>query len=49
MDLMAQQCRESGVSFLVASHDPSVISRADLVFRLLDGKLVATEYAQVIA
>ncbi len=49
MDLMAQQCRESGVSFLVASHDPSVISRADLVFRLLDGKLVATERAQVTA
>jgi ABC-type lipoprotein export system ATPase subunit len=49
MDLMAQQCCDSGVSFLVASHDPSVISRADLVFRLADGKLVATEGAQVTA
>ena len=45
MDLMAEQCRASGVSFLVASHDPSVIARANLVFRLEDGRLVATEGA----
>ena len=47
MDLMAEQCRESGVSFLVASHDPSVIARADMVFRLADGKLIATEQIEV--
>lgn len=42
MELMAQLSRERGVSFLAASHDPAVISRADLVFRLRDGHLEAT-------
>jgi len=46
MDLMAELSRESGVGFLVASHDPAVIQRADLVFRLEDGRLVATEDAR---
>lgn len=45
MDLMAAQCKDSGVSFLVASHDPSVIARAHLVFRMQDGRLVAVEGA----
>jgi putative ABC transport system ATP-binding protein len=40
MDLMAELAAERGVTFLVASHDPSVIARAHRVFRLLDGKLV---------
>ena len=39
MDLMAELCRERGVSFLVASHDPRVIARAQQVFRLEDGRL----------
>ena len=39
MELMAELSRERGVSFLAASHDPSVIGRADLVFRLRDGRL----------
>ena len=39
MDLMAELSRERGVSFLAASHDPAVIQRADLVFRLRDGRL----------
>ncbi len=40
MDLMAELAQERGVTFLVASHDPSVISRAHRVFRLADGRLV---------
>jgi putative ABC transport system ATP-binding protein len=40
MDLMAELSQERGVTFLVASHDPSVISRAHRVFRLADGRLV---------
>ena len=40
MDLLAELASERGVTFLVASHDPSVIARAHRVFRLLDGKLV---------
>ena len=40
MDLMADLAQERGVTFLVASHDPAVIQRAHLVFRLLDGRLV---------
>ncbi len=43
MDLMAELARERGVTFLVASHDPSVISRANRVFRLMDGKLIGEE------
>jgi len=39
MDLMSELSRERGVSFLAASHDPAVIGRADLVFRLKDGRL----------
>ncbi len=39
VDLMLELCREQGVSFLVASHDPAVIARANLVFRLNDGRL----------
>lgn len=40
MDLMAELALERGVTFLVASHDPSVIARAHRVFRLADGRLV---------
>jgi len=40
MDLMAELAQERGVTFLVASHDPSVIARAHRVFRLADGRLV---------
>ena len=39
MELMSELSRERGVSFLAASHDPAVISRADVVFRLNDGRL----------
>ncbi len=39
MDLLAELCAEKGVSFLVASHDPRVIARASVVFRLEDGRL----------
>lgn len=40
MDLMAELAAEGGVTFLVASHDPAVIARADRVFRLADGRLL---------
>jgi putative ABC transport system ATP-binding protein len=43
MDLIAELCRERGVGFLVASHDPRVISRAHRVFRLEDGRLLENE------
>ena len=43
MDLMAELAAERGVTFLVASHDPSVIARAHVVFRLLDGRVVGEE------
>lgn len=41
LDLMRELARERGMAFLVASHDPAVIERADRVFRLQDGRLVA--------
>jgi putative ABC transport system ATP-binding protein len=40
MDLLAELAQERGVTFLVASHDPSVIARAHSVYRLADGRLV---------
>jgi putative ABC transport system ATP-binding protein len=40
MDLLAELAQERDVTFLVASHDPSVIARAHRVFRLADGQLV---------
>jgi putative ABC transport system ATP-binding protein len=43
MDLMAELARERGVTFLVASHDPAVISRAHRIFRLMDGQLIGEE------
>ena len=43
MDLLAELAQERGVTFLVASHDPAVISRAHSVFRLMDGKLIGEE------
>jgi putative ABC transport system ATP-binding protein len=43
MDLMAELAAERGVTFLVASHDPSVIARAHRVFRLMDGRLIGEE------
>jgi putative ABC transport system ATP-binding protein len=42
MDLLAELALERGVTFLVASHDPSVIARAHRVFRLADGRLGET-------
>jgi putative ABC transport system ATP-binding protein len=43
MDLLAELAQERGVTFLVASHDAAVISRAHRVFRLMDGKLIDEE------
>jgi predicted ABC-type transport system involved in lysophospholipase L1 biosynthesis ATPase subunit len=40
---MAELALERGVTFLVASHDPSVIARAHRVFRLLDGRLAGED------
>ncbi|WP_243287032.1 ABC transporter ATP-binding protein [Geothrix terrae] len=44
MDLMAELAAERGATFLVASHDPAVIARADHVFRLADGRLIEEEH-----
>jgi len=40
LDLMTGLARETGTAFLIASHDPAVIGRADEVFRLEDGRRV---------
>ena len=40
LDLMTGLARETGTAFLIASHDPAVIGRADEVFRLKDGRRV---------
>ena len=44
MDLMAELAAERDTTFLVASHDPAVIARADHVFRLADGRLIEEEH-----
>jgi putative ABC transport system ATP-binding protein len=43
MALIRSLCAESGLAFLVASHDPAVIATADTVFRLADGLLAGVE------
>jgi putative ABC transport system ATP-binding protein len=43
MDLVHRLAQERGAAFLVASHDPMVIARADRVARMVDGKLIALE------
>ena len=43
LDLLAELALERGITCLVASHDPAVISRAHRVFRLVDGRLVGEE------
>jgi len=40
LDLMTGLARETGTAFLIASHDPAVIGRADEIFRLEDGRRV---------
>lgn len=40
LDLMVELARENSTAFLVASHDPSIIQRADKVIRLADGRTV---------
>lgn len=37
--------RERDVSFIVSSHDPQVVSVADEVIRILDGRIVGRERA----
>ncbi|WP_323119150.1 ABC transporter ATP-binding protein [Burkholderia alba] len=38
--LMHQMQRESGVSFIVSSHDPQVLDAADAVVQIRDGRIV---------
>jgi putative ABC transport system ATP-binding protein len=38
LELMTGLARETGTAFLIASHDPAVIGRADEVIRLEDGR-----------
>jgi putative ABC transport system ATP-binding protein len=40
IDLMLALNRERGVSFIISSHDPKVIERADRVIQLCDGEIV---------
>jgi ABC-type lipoprotein export system ATPase subunit len=40
LDLLTALARETGTAFLIASHDPAVIGRADEVIRLEDGRRV---------
>ncbi len=43
IDLMKQLNEEQGVTFLFATHDPSVMEAAKRVIRLVDGKIVEDE------
>ncbi len=39
MDLMRELNKEHGITFIFSTHDPMVLSRADRVVRLVDGKI----------
>jgi putative ABC transport system ATP-binding protein len=43
LELLAQSCRERGVSVVLVTHDPQAASFADRVFALRDGRLVEQE------
>jgi len=43
IDLMRQLNRERGATFVISSHDPKVIERADRVIKLEDGRIVSDE------
>ncbi len=43
IDLMRRLNRQHGTTFLIASHDPKVISAAALLIRMEDGEIVSTE------
>jgi len=40
MDFLKELNREEGISFLYATHDPTMMDRASRVIRIQDGKLV---------
>jgi putative ABC transport system ATP-binding protein len=42
-DLMRELNHERQVTFVISSHDPAVIERADRVVRLIDGEVVSDE------
>ena len=43
IDLMRELNRERGATFVISSHDPKVIKRADRVIQLEDGRIVSDD------
>jgi putative ABC transport system ATP-binding protein len=47
LDLLAELNQETGTTFVFATHDPAVMSRAHRVVRLRDGRIAEREHALV--
>lgn len=47
LDLMGELARERGRSFVLATHDPAVLARADRVYHLAAGRVVAPPKARM--
>jgi putative ABC transport system ATP-binding protein len=47
LDLLAKLNAETGTTFVFATHDPAVMSRAQRLVRLRDGRITAAEHALV--
>jgi putative ABC transport system ATP-binding protein len=47
LDLLAELNRETGTTFVFATHDPAVMSRAQRCVRLRDGRIAEQEHALV--
>jgi putative ABC transport system ATP-binding protein len=47
LDLLAKLNAETGTTFVFATHDPAVMSRAQRLVRLRDGRIAAAEHALV--
>jgi putative ABC transport system ATP-binding protein len=47
LDLLAKLNEETGTTFLFATHDPAVMSRAHRIVRLRDGRIAEQEHALV--
>ncbi len=48
-ELMRELNHERGVTFIISSHDPKVIERAERVIKLEDGRIISDERSQVDA
>ncbi|HEX9308431.1 MAG TPA: ABC transporter ATP-binding protein [Anaeromyxobacter sp.] len=48
IDLMREMNRRDGTTFIFSTHDPKVMSHANAIVRIVDGRIAAREAAQAV-